>query len=94
MNEITCGIGLYNSENGKLKFKQENIYLNFFSSYHQLDIDNRNDFELFMKDVSDGKKFNRHSILHGKVIDFGSEQNAIKAILLLLFLADIKEANN
>lgn len=87
--------GLYTSELSKLKFQNSDFYVNFLSNYEQLlNIENRNDYELFMKDISDMTKFNRHSILHGESFEFGNELNAIKAILLFTFIVEVHGANS
>ena len=102
MKEITGNsVGLYNSNPekkkinpNKMKYLDEDLYVNFFSNLHQLDVKNRNNYELFKKDIKDLTRFNRHCILHGESFDFDNELNAVKSILLLTFIAEIYSANS
>lgn len=98
MKEITGGKeGFYSSTHedtkkskpNRLKHLDHEIYINYFSEFHLLDVRNRNDYMLFKKDIDDLKAFNRHSILHGESAQFGTHLNALKAILLLVFIGDL-----
>jgi hypothetical protein len=101
MKEITGGsVGFYNSNPeqkrknpNRLKYLEHDLYIQFFSNYEILNVENRNEYELFRKDISDLTKFNRHAILHGESHEFGNETNAIKSILLITFMAELYAAN-
>lgn len=73
----------------RLKHLDHEIGINYFSELHLLDIGNRNDYMLFQKDIADMTAFNRHSILHGESYQFGTKLNALKSILLLVFIGDL-----
>lgn len=102
MKEITGGdIGFYNSNPEKKKenpnrliYLEHEFYIQFFSNYEQLNVENRNEYQLFQKDINDLTKFNRHAILHGESYEFGNEANAIKSILLLTFMGELYAANS
>ena len=56
----------------------------------QIRTGDRNNLELLQKDyIGDG--LNRHAIIHGESINYGTEQNAIKALLLLDFVTELCE---
>lgn len=102
MKEITKGnVGFYNSNHeqkrenpNRLKYLEHEFYMQFFSNYEQLNVENRNEYELFQKDINDLTKFNRHAILHGESYEFGNEVNAVKSILLLTFMGELYAANS
>ncbi|PQJ12808.1 hypothetical protein CJD36_003425 [Flavipsychrobacter stenotrophus] len=92
--DITLGkTGFYNSKSDKLVFPVTNPYVFFVSNALQLHYGNRNDYELFRKNIANPQEFNRHAILHGESFQFGTERNAIKAILLFDFVREIYCAN-
>ena len=100
MKKITGKHGFYSAYNenkksnpNKIKFLESEFYLDFFSQFEFLNIENRNEFQLFEKDITDLTKFNRHSILHGESHHFGSEENGIKALLLFIFVGEIYRIN-
>ena len=101
MKEITKDhVGFYSSTDEKkrkqpnrLKHLDHEISINYFSEFHLLDIKNRNDYMLFKKNINDLEAFNRHSILHGESSQFGTSLNALKAILLLVFIGDLYDIN-
>lgn len=93
--EMTLGkIGFYSSKSNKLDFPASNPYVHFISNAVQLHYENRNNYELFRKNIVSHQEFNRHAILHGESYQFGTERNAIKAILLFDFVREIFTANN
>jgi hypothetical protein len=93
--EMTLGkAGFYNSKSDKLAFQAANPYVHFISNAMQLHYENRNDYELFRKNIVSQQDFNRHAILHGESYQFGTEKNAIKAILLFDFVLEIYSANS
>lgn len=93
--EITLGkIGFYNSKSDKLTFPAANPYVHFLSNAMQLHYEDRNNYELFRKNVISQQDFNRHAILHGESYQFGTKKNAIKAILLFDFVREVYCANN
>jgi hypothetical protein len=92
MKEITGENGFYASKNDKMKYFKNDLYINFFSTYHQLDVNNRNEYEL-LREKANPREFNRHAILHGESYTYSNDTNALKAILLLIFIAEIKNAN-
>lgn len=101
MKKITNDNGLYSSNHehkkinpSKPKYLESEFYISFFSEYELLNIENRNNYELFKKGVKDLSLFNRHSILHGESTNFGHELNATKTILLLYFIANLYSSNN
>lgn len=93
MKGVTISEGFFATSEGNPKYLDKEIYIHFMSSGEQLQVDDRNDYELLAKESTDGSKFNRHSILHGESIFFGHKLNAIKSILLLDFISEIHYAN-
>lgn len=101
MKEITNGnAGFYmaypekSKQNpNQLKYLDKELYVNFLSEYEQLNVENRNDYELFGRNISDMTKFNRHTILHGESCEYANELNSIKAMLLLAFITEIYRVN-
>lgn len=92
--DMTLGkAGFYNSKSDKLAFPATNPYVFFVSNALQLHYENRNNYELFRKNITNPQDFNRHAILHGESSQFGTERNAIKAILLFDFVREIYCAN-
>ena len=69
--------------------KAENTIIGVLSE--QLSV--RNEQNQYGKNLKQDIKssVNRHKIIHGQSIDYGSEVNSIKAILILDFLADLDE---
>lgn len=61
--------------------------------FHQISADNDN-FILIKSKNEKMNELNRHSILHGESVDYGTEENSIKAILLLDFVRDFCERYN
>ena len=102
MKEITDGKnGFYNAYPSKkkekpnhLKFLDNEFYFGLFSDGAQLVVEDRNEYELFKKDVEDLTAFNRHAILHGESYEFAHELNAVKSILLLSLIADVYSFNH
>jgi len=92
MKQITGEYGFYVSKTQKMRYFENDFYFNFFSNYEQLNVENRNDYELF-REKANSNEFNRHSILHGESYSYSSELNALKALLLLIFIAEINDAN-
>jgi hypothetical protein len=60
--------------------------------FSQVSFDDRNELVLIRKGISDMSMLNRHSILHGESCDYGSKENAIKALLLLDFVLDLMKS--
>ncbi|GAF05968.1 hypothetical protein [Saccharicrinis fermentans] len=93
MKEITKRNGFYNSRNEKLKYLDDDLYVGFFSEFELLNVEKRNDYELFKKDITNMSLLNRHAILHGESVEFGHNINALKVILLLTFIAELYPNN-
>jgi hypothetical protein len=101
MKIITKGeYGFYNANHenkrenpNRIKYLESDFFLDFFSQYEFLNVENRNEFQLFEKNITDMTKFNRHSILHGESFEYGTEINGIKALLLFIFVSAINQAN-
>lgn len=101
MKKITKGkVGFFstNYENHKshpnrVKYLDEEIFLNYFSELELINIENRNDFELFRKNENGNLAFNRHNILHGGSFQYGTKLNGLKAMLLLKFISDLYHIN-
>lgn len=101
MKEITKAIGFYASHPeskkdnpNRMKYLDNKFSVDFFSVFEILNVDNRHDYELFKRDVVDMTCFNRHSILHGESFEFGHRINALKALLLLSFISELKLTNS
>lgn len=90
IKEITGKDGFYTSN---VKLFKSNIYFDFLSTYAHLDFGDRNEYELFKKQ-SNQDEFNRHAILHGESYTYSNETNALKALLLLIFIAEISNSNS
>jgi hypothetical protein len=82
-------INFFSSENRRQKIGNEEAVNSLFSLIKdQLYTGDRNDLEL-IKEGYIGNGLNRHSIMHGESINFGTEENGIKAILLLDFTIEL-----
>lgn len=93
MKEVTGENGFYASKNDKMKYFENDVYFDFFSNYEHLDINNRNEYELLKKEANP-REFNRHAILHGESYTYSNDTNSLKALLLLIFIAEISNANS
>lgn len=93
MKEITGKNGFYASKNDKMKYFENDVYFDFFSNYEHLDVNDRNEYELLKKDAN-SQEFNRHAILHGESYTYSNDTNALKALLLLIFIAEISNSNS
>lgn len=58
--------------------------------FNQLANDNRNDSLVLEGNTTRLSDLNRHAILHGESVDYGTLTNSIKAILLLDFIDDLR----
>ena len=73
----------------QLKKVANNNFLLFL--YNQLSLNNLDEFIVLKYGNSEMEKLNRHTILHGESVEYGTKENSLKAILLLYFIRDFIE---
>jgi len=60
---------------------------------NQLAGTDRNDYPLLKSNTTQLSDLNRHAIMHGETVDYGTYQNSVKAILLLYFIVQLRNFN-
>ncbi|MBN2747336.1 MAG: hypothetical protein JXR34_11475 [Bacteroidales bacterium] len=83
------GIDFFSSSNSEQSIGKSTEANSMFELIKlQIQTGDRNHLELLRKDyIGDG--LNRHAIMHGESLNYGSEENAIKALLLLDFVIEL-----
>lgn len=93
----TIHVGFFEMTNSKSEVRAQKLSHSFEVSnssmfsvlYNQLAKEDRNDSLVLEGKTTRLSDLNRHAIMHGESVDYGTKINSIKAILLLDFIEDL-----
>ncbi len=97
MDQLSIGFFASKFDENKKKSEQK-IKLKLYDCsvsqllFNQVDYDNKNELILIKGKNQELSELNRHDIIHGSSLDYGSKLNAIKTILLLDFICNMVES--